>query len=138
LSIPLLEAETWVRFVLALGIVLGLLGATAWGLRRLALGLPLAGGLGRPRRLSLVETIALDHRRRLVLVRRDGTEHLLLLGLTGEQVIESTIVGPGAGAGAAAGPGPKPGGVPPAAAGGDPPDGSCARFSGGFRPPNAP
>jgi flagellar protein FliO/FliZ len=39
------------------------------------------------RRLSVVETIALDPRRRLVLARCDGAEALLLVGGESDQVI---------------------------------------------------
>jgi len=43
------------------------------------------------RRLGVVEVTALDARRRLVLIRRDDVEHLLLLGPTHDIVIESPI-----------------------------------------------
>jgi flagellar protein FliO/FliZ len=46
---------------------------------------------GRQGRLGLVETIALDSRRRLVLIRRDQTEHLLLIGSGRDLVIETGI-----------------------------------------------
>jgi flagellar protein FliO/FliZ len=45
-------------------------------------------------RLKVVEVTAIDTRRRLVLVRRDGVEHLLLLGANGETVVETKIVPP--------------------------------------------
>jgi hypothetical protein len=48
--------------------------------------------LGRPGRLGVVETIAIDSRRRLLLVRRDDVEHLLLIGGTADLVVESGIV----------------------------------------------
>jgi hypothetical protein len=43
------------------------------------------------RRLKIVEFMPIDHRRRLVLVRRDDREHLLLLGPQGETVVETNI-----------------------------------------------
>jgi flagellar protein FliO/FliZ len=63
------------------------------GLERLGLGRGAAGG---PRRLQVVESLMLDPRRRLVLVRADGQEHLLLLGATDETVVESREAGGGA------------------------------------------
>jgi flagellar protein FliO/FliZ len=57
-----------------------------------------AAGAGK--RLSLVEMAPIDGKRRLVLVRRDDTEHLLLLGLSGELVVESGIRGGQGGAAA--------------------------------------
>jgi flagellar protein FliO/FliZ len=41
--------------------------------------------------LGVVEASHIDAKRRLVLIRRDGVEHLLLLGPTSETVIETGI-----------------------------------------------
>lgn len=76
------------RALFALAAVLGLVGLAAFILRRFKL-LP---GLFDPRaerRLGLVESLAVDARRRLVIVRRDATHHLLLLGPQGDRLIES-------------------------------------------------
>jgi flagellar protein FliO/FliZ len=43
-------------------------------------GGPIGGGAGRQRRLALSETIAIDTRRRLHLVRCDGRDILVLTG----------------------------------------------------------
>lgn len=43
------------------------------------------------RRLKVVEFMPIDHRRRLVIVRRDDKDHLILLGVNGETLIESGI-----------------------------------------------
>lgn len=48
------------------------------------------------RRLSVVETVALDPRRRLVLARCDGAEALLLVGGESDQVV-GWVTPPGAG-----------------------------------------
>ncbi|WP_455465484.1 flagellar biosynthetic protein FliO [Bartonella sp. B39] len=45
----------------------------------------------RPSRLTLCETIAIDRARRLILVRCDDKEHLLLIGGFTDIVIESNI-----------------------------------------------
>jgi hypothetical protein len=42
-------------------------------------------------RIGVVETVPVDGSRRLVLVRRDNTEHLLLLSGEGDLVIEAGI-----------------------------------------------
>jgi flagellar protein FliO/FliZ len=76
-----------VRLIGALIFVLALIGLAAWLMRRFGPAMR----LGRSGRLGLVETIVLDSRRRLVLVRRDNVEHLLLLGGTGDLVIEGGI-----------------------------------------------
>ena len=87
-----MELSGYFRFLLALVFVLGLIGLAAAVMRRMGLGFP-AGALKRPgnRRLSVVETAPLDGRRRLVLIRRDDTEHLIVLGPNSALVIESGI-----------------------------------------------
>ncbi len=80
-----------IRFVLAFIFVIGLIGLSAMGLRRYAKAQKIFGTQGSSGRLAVVETRYLDSRRRLVLVRRDEVEHLLLLSDKGEQVVESGI-----------------------------------------------
>lgn len=78
------------RFLVALAVVLALIAAITWFARRyLASGF--IGGLGGRRRLSIVEYAMLDGKSRLVLVRRDDTEHLLVLGPSGAAVVETGI-----------------------------------------------
>ncbi|OPB29700.1 flagellar biosynthetic protein FliO [Bartonella sp. WD12.1] len=45
-----------------------------------------------PLRLIISDTIAIDRTRRLVLIRRDDVEHLILIGGTTDTIIESNIV----------------------------------------------
>jgi flagellar protein FliO/FliZ len=71
------------RFLAALLFVLGLIALTAWLARRFRLG-PGAPP-GAERRLALVETMPLDARRKLVLIR------LLLLSPEGNRLIEGGI-----------------------------------------------
>ena len=89
-----MDLEMYTRFVLALIAVLALIGGIAWLARRLGLGGRLAPNKSKSPRLSLVEVLALDSRRRLVLVRRDSQEHLLLLGPSGDLRVESDIEAP--------------------------------------------
>ena len=70
----------------ALLAVLGLLGLAAWLARRLDLHRRLGGPIGG--RLAVVETRWLDSRTRLLLIRRNSVEHLLLLGAGGALLIE--------------------------------------------------
>lgn len=69
------------RAVLGLAITLGLIGLAAWATRRYApqLMARLQAHRGE-RRMQVVETLVLDPARRLVLVRVDADERLLLLG----------------------------------------------------------
>jgi flagellar protein FliO/FliZ len=84
--------DSYPRYLVSLIFVLGLIGLFAWLLRRFGPPARLRGP-GR-RRLSIVEILPVDARRRLVLLRRDGKEHLILLGQTQDLVIESGIEPP--------------------------------------------
>ncbi|HIJ63618.1 MAG TPA: hypothetical protein HPQ04_13065 [Rhodospirillaceae bacterium] len=88
-----MDMEPYLRALLALVGVLGLITGGAWIARKTGLGSGRLGARGK-RRLSIVETMALDGRRRLVLVRRDEAEHLLLIGGGADLVIESARVEP--------------------------------------------
>jgi flagellar protein FliO/FliZ len=68
--------------IFALAVTLGLIGLTAVGLRRFAPDVlaRFQGGDPKERRLKLVETLVIDPTRRLVLVRLDNEERLILLG----------------------------------------------------------
>ena len=89
-----MEFESYLRFVLALAFVLSLIVLAAWAARRFGLGGALPATRGRNKRLGVVETLAVDARRRLVLVRRDGVEHLILLGPQTDLVVESGVTAP--------------------------------------------
>lgn len=78
----MLEVADLSRTVLGLGLVLCLMVVVFWLVRRFAPpGAPLRGGGGR--RLALVETLALDPRTRLFLVRHDTAEHLIVVSAAG-------------------------------------------------------
>jgi flagellar protein FliO/FliZ len=82
-----------VRFFLAFLIVLGLIGATAWAVRRFGTGrLGGASARGRQPRLGVIDYASVDARRRLILVRRDNVEHLLMIGGPTDVVVEANIV----------------------------------------------
>ncbi len=80
-----------VQFLLTVAIVLALLGMAIWFVRRYS-GIRLGGiGRGRVPRLAVVDALPVDRRRKLVLIRRDNVEHLLLLGGPGDVVVETAI-----------------------------------------------
>ncbi|MHA1538553.1 MAG: FliO/MopB family protein [Alphaproteobacteria bacterium] len=86
-----MEIETYMRFVLTLLFVLALIGVLAWLARRAGLGNRVARASGSRRRLSVSEVKVIDGKRRLVLVRRDEVEHLVLLGPQKDLVLEAGI-----------------------------------------------
>jgi flagellar protein FliO/FliZ len=83
------------KFVIVFVVILGILVPLVWRwfnvgpLRHAALH-------GRQQRLSVVETAMVDVRHRLVLVKRDNVEHLLLVGGPSNVVVESNITRSGA------------------------------------------
>ncbi|MDC7785520.1 hypothetical protein J2S22_000216 [Rhodoplanes tepidamans] len=81
------------KFFIAFVIVLALIGGVAWLVRRFGSGgLGSASARGRQARLGVIEATAVDSRRRLVLVRRDNVEHLIMLGGPTDVVVEANIV----------------------------------------------
>jgi flagellar protein FliO/FliZ len=82
------------QFVITAVVVLGLVAVVFWLVRRYsAAGL---GRIGRGRvpRLAIIDAMSVDGRRKLVLVRRDNVEHLLLIGGPSDVVVEQTIQRP--------------------------------------------
>lgn len=87
-----MDYQTYLWAVIVLIGVLGMIAVLAWGVRRFGLVPGVARGVGRPsRRLQIVEVLPVDVKRKLVLVRRDNTEHLILLGLQSDLVVEGQI-----------------------------------------------
>lgn len=81
------------RFFIAFIVVLALIAAAAWLVRRFGAS-RLGGGSARGRqpRLAVIEAANVDARRRLLLIRRDNIEHLLMIGGPSDVVIEPNIV----------------------------------------------
>lgn len=88
-----MDMQTPVTFIVAFVIVLALIGLVTWLIRRFA-GNRLGGSAARGRmpRLAVIDAAAVDGRRRLVLVRRDNVEHLLMIGGPTDIVVEPNIV----------------------------------------------
>jgi hypothetical protein len=81
------------KFFIAFVLVLALIGGVAWLVRRFGAGaLGASTARGRQARLGVIEAAAVDGRRRLVLVRRDNVEHLIMLGGPTDLVVEANIV----------------------------------------------
>jgi hypothetical protein len=59
--------------------------------RGLTFGTFVAGGRNRKARLAVMDATAVDSHRRLILVRRDDVEHLILIGGPSDVVVEQNI-----------------------------------------------
>jgi flagellar protein FliO/FliZ len=82
-----MDFELYLRFALALILVLGLIALLAWLLRRFGMGVKMTRG----RRLGVVEVQMLGPRHRLILIRRDQVEHLVIVGPASETIVERGI-----------------------------------------------
>src|SRR5262245_48381696 len=87
------EGQSGLKILFFVIVVLALLALAFWLLRRFGAG-RLGGGAARGRqpRLAVIDQATVDGRRRLVLIRRDNVEHLLIIGGPTDVVVEQNIV----------------------------------------------
>lgn len=83
---------SWLRIATAFSVVTALMLGLGYALKFISA----YGGLlpfkdNHSRRLGVVESIALDAKRRAIILRCDEREHLLLLGAQDDIVIESNL-----------------------------------------------
>lgn len=91
-----MEIDQIILAVAALLFLIALVALTVWAFR--AFVLSGRGGSGflrhRDRRLGVIEAAAVDGRRKLLLIKRDDVEHLIMTGGPVDVVIETGIKGP--------------------------------------------
>lgn len=85
-----MDALLYIKFLSGFVFVISLMLLVSWGINKMGWGGPVLKKTGR-RRLKIVEHLPIDHKRRLVLLRRDDKEHLVILGPEGETVVETGI-----------------------------------------------
>ncbi|MBC8159184.1 MAG: FliO/MopB family protein [Alphaproteobacteria bacterium] len=83
--------EDYFLFLFALIFVLAVIAVMAALARRFGLGYRTPGRGKGERRLSLVEVMPVDAKRRLALFRRDSVEYLVLMGATSDVLLERAI-----------------------------------------------
>ena len=82
-----------VQFFVAFLLVLGLIAGAAWLVRRFGTGrIGNGAARGRQPRLGVVDHASVDGRRRLLIIRRDNVEHLVMIGGPTDVVVETNIV----------------------------------------------
>jgi flagellar biogenesis protein FliO len=85
------QAATVLTAIVVVGIALLALVGVLWLVRKRAASTFIRGGKNRMPRLAVLDATAVDTRRRLVLIRRDDVEHLVMIGGPTDIVIESGI-----------------------------------------------
>ncbi len=84
-----MEALEYLRFLLALAFIVGLIVIIAWAAKRYGLAPRISGNSNG--RLGVVAVQTVDTRRKLILIRRDDREHLILIGPTADTIVETGI-----------------------------------------------
>ena len=89
--VDFVSADLYLRVLLALAGIIAAIAIAAFVAKRLGFAGKFAASSHN--RLGLVEAVAVDAKRRLVLLRRDNVEHLVLIGPEGSTVVETGIRG---------------------------------------------
>jgi flagellar protein FliO/FliZ len=80
------------QFIVTLIVILLLVAAIYWLFQRFLGGSLITPRRGRNPRLAIIDALPIDHRRKLVLIRRDNIEHLILVGGAADLVVESSMI----------------------------------------------
>nr|WP_321459995.1 flagellar biosynthetic protein FliO [uncultured Cohaesibacter sp.] len=86
-----IESGVLVQVLIGFGVILILIFLLTWIMKKLNLVSARIARQGEDPRLSIKEVIAIDHKRRLLLVQRDNIEHLLLIGGESDLLVEHHI-----------------------------------------------
>lgn len=87
-----MDATDIIRLCIALVFVLALMGLFALLARRFNNSNPFTGT--NDKRLSIIEQRMLDTKNRLILIKRDNVEHLVIVSNTGSVIVEQGITPP--------------------------------------------
>lgn len=85
-----MEVVLLLKAVSAFVFVIALMYLFSWIMKKTAVANNLTTAKSKAR-LKIVEFLPVDHSRKLVIIKRDDKEHLLLLGANSETVIETDI-----------------------------------------------
>lgn len=86
----------YLKFLFAFIFVLSLMGGLAYVLKRLGFGQGGVNGIISPKkkRLQIIEAMPIDSKHKAILLQRDDTQHLVLLGTNSDTIIETNIKAP--------------------------------------------
>lgn len=87
------SGNTYLTALFALGAVIVLIVLGVW-LLKLVFRVSSNGVRGRNRRLAVVDSLVIDQKRQLLIIKRDNVEHLILTGGPQDVVVEAGIVPP--------------------------------------------
>lgn len=93
------QGTTLLMAIVIVAVALLALAAAFWMIKARSSSTFIRGGRARQPRLAVLDAAAVDTRRRIVLIRRDDVEHLVMIGGPTDVVIETRIVHSGAPAG---------------------------------------
>ena len=85
-----MDYSSYINAIFALIFVLGLIGLFSFVLKKLSTG-QFVSKSKSAKRISLEEVFYLDAKRKLMIVKRDDVEHLILLGANSETIVEQNI-----------------------------------------------
>ena len=90
-----MEFDTLILGVATFLFVIALVALLVWAFKTFVFGKSSSASFLRPRekRLGVVESASVDGKRKLLLVRRDDVEHLLIIGGPVDMVVETGIQG---------------------------------------------
>jgi hypothetical protein len=86
------QGATLLMAIAIVAVALLALAAAFWLIKARSSSTFIRGGRARQPRLAVLDAAAVDTRRRIVLIRRDDVEHLVMIGGPTDVVIESRIV----------------------------------------------
>jgi flagellar protein FliO/FliZ len=89
-----MEFVPFIKYFLGLIFVLGLIAGAAWLARHFGMVAKVSQKTSGQRRLEITEVLPVDAKRRLILVKRDDKEHLILLGQEHDLIVEQNIDAP--------------------------------------------
>ena len=88
-----MDVISYSQYLIALLFVIALLFGLAYAAKKMGLSarVTINSQKASQRRLNIVEILPIDTKRKLVLIRRDQTEHLVMLGTEHDLLIERNI-----------------------------------------------